>query len=69
MMFTSWISTRRWHEEGVRRVADGDRPHRCRFGDFGQVVGARALTSLHHIDFDIFAHGVGRLRVDSGHCH
>ena len=68
IVFTSWISTRRRYEDGVRRVADGDRTHRRRLGDFGQVLGTRFLASLHHVDFDIFAHGVVRFR-GSRHCH
>jgi hypothetical protein len=69
IVFTSWISTRRRNEDGVCRVTDGDGTHSRRLGDLGQIVAARVSTSLDHVDFDIFAHGVGRLRVDCGHCH
>jgi hypothetical protein len=67
-MFTSRIRTWGWHKEGICGVAVGHCAHRCRLGDFGQVLGARALASLHHVDLDIFAHGVVRLGDSCGHC-
>jgi hypothetical protein len=66
-LHTSWISARGRYEENFLRVVDGHCAHRRRLGNFGQVIAARCLATLHHIDFDIFAHVV-RLRWDRRHC-
>ena len=68
IVFTSWVGARRRYEDSVRRVANGDRTHRRRLGDFGQVLSTGVLASLDHVDFDIFAHIIVRL-WSSRHCH
>jgi hypothetical protein len=65
-LHTSWIRARGRYEEDLLGIVDGDCAHCCRLGDLGQVIAARCLATLHHIDLDIFAHVV-RLRLDRSH--